>query len=61
MFLVQKTIKTKKYKKKIEGLTSMSASGFAGLYPSFDNALTLRHGGQVQEVDVPWVAGSICF
>ena len=28
---------------------------------SHNNALTLRHGGQEQEVCVPWVAGRTCF
>ncbi len=30
-------------------------------HTSANNALTLRHGGQEQEVDVPWVAGTIAL
>jgi hypothetical protein len=35
--------------------------GAEGRIASYNNALTLRHGGRGQEVRVPWVAGSICY
>lgn len=35
--------------------------GFAGHLTSYNNALTLRHGGKGQGASVPWVAGRICF
>jgi len=41
--------------------TKVIEQGVAGHYPSANNALTLRHGLQWQEVCVPWVAGCTCF